>query len=179
MFCRNCGKELGPNAAVCVSCGAGVGTGQSYCWNCGNSLIANAAVCTQCGAAVGTAGSGHLGEKPGKVQAIAVLTLVGGIWAALHALGALLYIVLVGLGTFGIGCIALPLLALPVATAILGITKGIRLLGAEAQSEKPPKGFAILQICDILLCDVINCGCGIASLVLQDDSEVKRFFKHA
>ena len=37
MFCRNCGKPIDPNAAVCINCGFSNGTGDNYCpnlWKC-------------------------------------------------------------------------------------------------------------------------------------------------
>lgn len=37
MFCRNCGKPIDPNAAVCINCGFSNGTGDNYCPNCGNA----------------------------------------------------------------------------------------------------------------------------------------------
>ena len=52
MFCKNCGAQLDPNAAVCVKCGVAVGTGTSFCPNCGATTAPGAAVCTQCGVAL-------------------------------------------------------------------------------------------------------------------------------
>ena len=37
MFCRNCGKPIDPNAAVCINCGFSNGTGDNHCPNCGNA----------------------------------------------------------------------------------------------------------------------------------------------
>lgn len=51
MFCKQCGKEVMPNAAICVGCGVKVGEGANYCANCGNQVAPNAAVCTICGCA--------------------------------------------------------------------------------------------------------------------------------
>ena len=49
MFCKNCGNAMDPNAAVCVRCGCGKGTGTSFCPNCGQPTTPGAAVCTSCG----------------------------------------------------------------------------------------------------------------------------------
>ena len=49
MYCKNCGNQMDPNAAVCVKCGCAKGTGLSYCHNCGNPTVPGAAVCTACG----------------------------------------------------------------------------------------------------------------------------------
>lgn len=55
MFCKNCGSEIDPNAAVCPNCGQATGiganTGVKYCTHCGKELNPNAAFCTNCGCA--------------------------------------------------------------------------------------------------------------------------------
>ncbi len=55
MYCRNCGRELNENAAVCVTCGASVGTGNKFCPNCGAETTAEQAVCLKCGVNLGNA----------------------------------------------------------------------------------------------------------------------------
>ena len=50
MYCKNCGNEVKPNAAVCLNCGAMVGDGKAYCHNCGSPVTEGASVCTNCGA---------------------------------------------------------------------------------------------------------------------------------
>lgn len=52
MYCKNCGYQMDPNAAICVKCGCAKGTGISYCPNCGQPTNPGAAVCTACGAAL-------------------------------------------------------------------------------------------------------------------------------
>ena len=49
MYCRNCGKEMNPNAAVCPNCGFAKNTGTHYCASCGSPLIDGAEFCTGCG----------------------------------------------------------------------------------------------------------------------------------
>ena len=49
MFCKNCGSQMDPNAAVCLHCGCAKGTGLSYCANCGQHVAPGAAICTTCG----------------------------------------------------------------------------------------------------------------------------------
>ena len=49
MYCKNCGSQMDPNAAVCLNCGCAKGTGMSYCANCGQPVSPGAAVCTTCG----------------------------------------------------------------------------------------------------------------------------------
>lgn len=54
MYCKNCGNQMDPNAAICVRCGCAKGTGVSYCQNCGNPTVPGAVVCTACGSALAT-----------------------------------------------------------------------------------------------------------------------------
>ncbi len=49
MYCKNCGNEIDPNAAICVKCGFKKGTGISFCANCGQPVTPGACVCMKCG----------------------------------------------------------------------------------------------------------------------------------
>lgn len=55
MYCKNCGKEMNDNQAICLNCGVQTGNGNSFCANCGNPLNADAVVCLNCGVAVKSA----------------------------------------------------------------------------------------------------------------------------
>ncbi len=68
MYCRNCGKEIADNAAVCVNCGVSVGKGEKYCPNCASETSPDAAVCVKCGVALkktsdGKVSTGVVGDK--------------------------------------------------------------------------------------------------------------------
>ncbi len=52
MYCKNCGKEIDNNAAICVNCGYATNAGNKFCRNCGSSVLPEAAACTHCGVAV-------------------------------------------------------------------------------------------------------------------------------
>ena len=54
MFCKNCGNQIDPNAAICVKCGFQKGSGNQFCSNCGQPLNPGANVCMNCGYAVNT-----------------------------------------------------------------------------------------------------------------------------
>ena len=54
LFCKNCGNEIDPNAAICVKCGFQKGAGNQFCSNCGQAVPAGAAVCMNCGYALQT-----------------------------------------------------------------------------------------------------------------------------
>ena len=54
MYCKNCGQEIMPGAAVCTNCGVPVGTGANFCPNCAAQTAPGAVVCVNCGAALNT-----------------------------------------------------------------------------------------------------------------------------
>lgn len=55
MYCKNCGNQVAPDAAVCLNCGVATGAGTNFCHNCGAQTVQGAAVCTNCGVALGNA----------------------------------------------------------------------------------------------------------------------------
>jgi hypothetical protein len=109
-------------------------------------------------------------EKPGKVQAIAIMTLVGGILAVLLGL----WLLFVGVFT----CLFLfwPGTYYSLVVGIMAIIKGSQLLGPEAHRQSPPQAIAIMQIANIVNGDVPNCVMGILSLVFLSEKPVARFF---
>lgn len=52
MYCKNCGKEIAPEASVCLGCGVKNGEGTRFCQNCGEPLAPNAVVCVKCGCSI-------------------------------------------------------------------------------------------------------------------------------
>ena len=55
MFCKNCGNQVDPNAAICVRCGYQLGYGNNFCHNCGNPRcylhhlwLCSGSCCTRC-----------------------------------------------------------------------------------------------------------------------------------
>src|SRR5262249_55443830 len=108
-------------------------------------------------------------EKPGKVQAIGIMTLIGGILATLTAV--ILMITIYGLcwpGTY-----------YSLVLGIMAIVKGSQLLGERAPEQLPPSGIAIMQIINIVNCDWINLTLGIINLVFPGDEEVKSFCRRS
>ncbi|MBR7132084.1 MAG: TM2 domain-containing protein [Clostridia bacterium] len=77
MFCKNCGAEIDPNAAICVKCGFNKGTGNKFCHNCGVETVEGASVCTNCGYALG--GIPVSGEQKSKLVAVLLAFFLGGI----------------------------------------------------------------------------------------------------
>jgi len=118
-------------------------------------------------------------QRPGKVQAIAIMTLVGGILATINALAILAYIGMMGAATLGIGllCCLWPGPYYGLTIGILATIKGSQLLGQDARSQPPPKGTAIMMIINIINVDIVNCVLGILVLVFCSDPEVEDFFR--
>jgi hypothetical protein len=108
-------------------------------------------------------------DRPGKVQAIAIMTLIGGIYALVHGLGFVA-------GSF-LWCCLWPGTYYAIVMGILAIIKGSQLLGKDAALQAPPKGTAIMMIINIINLDIVNCTLGIIVLVFCSDSEVEGYFQ--
>jgi predicted Zn finger-like uncharacterized protein len=117
-------------------------------------------------------------EKPGKVQAVSIMVLIGGILATLHAVVWLLYIGLIGFASMGFGffCCLWPGPYYALVLGIMGIIKGARLLGERAYRETPPQGLGIMMIINIINGDIVNLIMGILVLVFLTDRDVKDYF---
>lgn len=83
MFCKNCGAEIDPNAAICVKCGFQKGKGTKYCQNCGAGVTEGASACMNCGFAIQTAAPG----QKSKLVAGLLGILLGGFGAHNFYLG--------------------------------------------------------------------------------------------
>jgi hypothetical protein len=104
--------------------------------------------------------------KPAKVQAIAIMTLVGGIIALLAGVGwtfTCVFALFPGAYCFVVG--------------IMAIIKGANLLTDSSGRVSPPKAIAIMQIINIISFDVVNLALGIITLVLLGDPDVKAYFR--
>jgi predicted Zn finger-like uncharacterized protein len=108
-------------------------------------------------------------EKPGKVQAIAIMMLVGGILAILLALG-------LGIGS-GAMCCLWPGTYYSIVMGILAILKGSQLLGDKAHLQPAPRGIAIMMIINIVSGDMANLAMGIICLIFLGEPEVKAYFR--
>ncbi len=78
MYCRNCGKELNDNQAICLSCGVKTGDGNAFCDNCGNPVSPDASVCLNCGVSLKNAAANDLAGKD-KVTIALLCFFLGGI----------------------------------------------------------------------------------------------------
>jgi hypothetical protein len=104
-------------------------------------------------------------QKPGQIQAVGIMMLVGGI------LGILVFL------SYAATCIGLvwPGIYFELVVGILAIIRGINMLNQDDQG--PPKTLAILLIICIVNLDVINCVLGIVSLVLLNDPQVQAHYR--
>ena len=110
-------------------------------------------------------------EKPGMVQAIAIMTLVNGIlnilWGGSLAVGLMIGIVTICLVPFAL---------LPIALGIFEIIYAAKLMANPPQPVQPSQSIAIMEICCILFANVISLVVGILALVFYNDVDVKAYF---
>ncbi len=111
--------------------------------------------------------------KPGMVTTIGILTLLNGILNILWAAGATLSVVF---GTMGAGLLCVPVTILPLVLGIFEIIYGTRLLSTPPQPMKPSQAIAILEICCILVGNVISLVVGILALVFYGQPQVRDYF---
>jgi hypothetical protein len=118
-------------------------------------------------------------EKPGKVLAIAIMVLVGGILACLNSGGVLLYFGIQAVFTMGFGlvCCIYPPPYYGIVLGIMAIMKGTQLIGEKGHLQPPPKAIAIMMIVNIINFDVPNLVMGILVLVFLSDPEVESYYK--
>jgi hypothetical protein len=111
--------------------------------------------------------------KPGMVQTIAIMTLVNGILNIVASLGLTLSIVI---GTLGLGLLCAPITIAPLILGIFEIIYASNLMANPSKVIKPNHTIAILEICCIIVGNVISLVIGILALVFYNDEEVKTYF---
>ena len=105
------------------------------------------------------------------------MTLVGGIGATVLAIVfTFFYLPILGLATLGLGCI---FIVCPIYSLILGImaiVKASQMLGSNpSPAYTSAKSIAIMQIINIICCDVLNLIMGIINLIFLNDPEVRDY----
>ena len=106
--------------------------------------------------------------QPGKLQAVAIMSLVGGIMS-------LLVCAAIAASTFFIWITWIYSLVL----GIMAIVYGSQMLGKNSvQGFSSAKTIAIMQIISIISCDFVNLTMGIVSLVFLNDEEVKTYLRN-
>lgn len=63
LYCRNCGNQMDPSAAICVKCGTAKGNGNAFCPHCGQPTAAGAEFCMSCGVRLAQAAPSQLKSK--------------------------------------------------------------------------------------------------------------------
>ena len=109
----------------------------------------------------------RLDHKPSKVQTIGVLSLVGGIFAILLAIGS-------GAAS-GFSCCLWPGVYYSLVLGILAVVRGSAIVGNRAYLEKPPAGLAIMHMVNIINLDITNLVIGLVMLNFCNDEEVKEY----
>ncbi|MBQ8432448.1 MAG: zinc-ribbon domain-containing protein [Clostridia bacterium] len=126
MYCKNCGAQIDPGAAVCVKCGYKNGDGNRFCHHCGQELTEGAKVCLQCGFAQEPAQpTAAPADQKSKIAA-GLLGIFLGVWGVHNFyLGytkkAIVQVLLGTVGTVlcGVG---------PAVSSVWGLVEGIMIL---------------------------------------------------
>lgn len=115
--------------------------------------------------------------QPGKVQAIALMLLIGGIWGILWSIGVMWGVVAMGLATCGLGCALIggPIYGLVVG--ILAIVRGAALMSARQGQEPAPRTLGVLLIITIINLDVVSLVLGILTLVFLNEPQVRAWYR--
>lgn len=123
MYCRNCGKEVHPQAVACPSCGVSPRLENKFCHHCGCETMPNQLMCTKCGSAL--VSNQATGEKD-RVTAGLLAIFLG--WLGIHKFylgyktqGLIMILVALLGGTVTCGAAA-------AVMSIIGIIEGITYL---------------------------------------------------
>ncbi len=113
-------------------------------------------------------------EKPGKITALGIMTIVSGVINVVTGLGLTGSVVI---GTLGIGLLCAPITILPSILGVFEIIYGIKVLANPPEPLKPSTTLAIMEIVTILFLNIPSVAIGIVALVLYNDDEVKNYFQ--
>ncbi len=132
MYCKNCGNEVDPGAAICVKCGYKKGDGNRFCQHCGKELTPGANVCLECGYAQTPPKTTPPADQKSKIAA-GLLGIFLGVWGVHNFyLGytkkAIIQVLLGTVGTVlcGVG---------PAISSIWGLVEGIQILIDKIQTD--------------------------------------------
>jgi DNA-directed RNA polymerase subunit RPC12/RpoP len=110
-------------------------------------------------------------RKPGKVQAIAIMILVGGIIACVKFF---ILDILLAFHTMGLFCVPG---IYSLVLGILAILKGSQLIGDKGHRQPPPTAIAVMMIINIVAFDIANLVMGILILVFLNEYEVREYYR--
>lgn len=116
----------------------------------------------------------NLAEKPAKINALILLTLISGLFNIFAAISGTAAVVM---GTFGVGLICCaPLTVLPGALGVFEVLYAFDLMAYPAKPVRPNQTIAILEICCLLFGNVLAAIAGVVALVFYSDREVREYF---
>ena len=113
-------------------------------------------------------------QKPGMVTAIAIMTLVNGILNIFWSIG--FACVMLSMFWAVVPLLCLPFAVYPLVLGILEIIYAAKLIPNPPKPTQPAKWLAIMEICDIVLGDVVSLIVGILALVFYNDPTVQAYF---
>jgi hypothetical protein len=118
--------------------------------------------------------------KPGKIQLIAIFSLVNGIINILYGIILIIGFLTFGISTLGfgliLGIVCCPLSIAPIVLGIFEILYASKLISNPPKPVQPGKTLAILDIVCIIFGNMLSLAAGIVMLVMYNDPEVLDWF---
>ena len=113
---------------------------------------------------------------PGKVQAIGIMHIIGGIMNLILALIWGVYGLLTGVMTFGIGLVICCPAFILLPIAIVEIISGVKHVSKDHTGLKPPRTTAFVEMGALLGCSMMSLIFGILTLAFLNDPEVEAYY---
>jgi len=108
-------------------------------------------------------------SKPSLVMAIALMTLINGIFNVIWGISIIV-------GTIGLSLLCFPVPLFPIILGGFEIAYAIKLLSNPPQPVQPSQAIAILEIVAVFVLNVFSLVVGILVLIFYNDSTVKDYF---
>ena len=108
-------------------------------------------------------------SKPSLVMAIALMTLVNGIFNVIWGIGIIV-------GTIGLSLLCFPVPLFPIILGGFEVAYAIKLLANPPVPVQPSQPIAILEIVALFVGNVFSLVVGILVLIFYNDSAVKDYF---
>jgi hypothetical protein len=118
-------------------------------------------------------------SRPGKLQAVVIMTLIDGILNILYGLILAVTMGIGAIGTLGITCLCVPAGIYAVVVGVLEILAATKLMPEPPKVQEFPKYVAVMQIINIISGNVFSAVVGILALVFGNDPEVVAYFQGA
>lgn len=107
--------------------------------------------------------------KPNLIMAIALMTLINGIFNVIWGISIIV-------GTVGLSLLCFPVPLYPIILGGFEIAYAIKLLSNPPQPAQPSQAIAILEIVAIFVGNVFSLVVGILALIFYNDATVKDYF---